>query len=173
MNKPPPFTPEGVTHSVIAGEDGLKICSKCRQPKDPSEYGKHPSAADGLQTACKDCYASYQRERRKNPDLKAKDRAAINRAMAKRQDYYTELHNEARRKRRQDPEARAREQATEKEWRDRTGANARTNHARRARKVAAQVMGPVPGTIYQTVLGSGPCVYCGAPAATVDHITPL
>ena len=46
-------------------------------------------------------------------------------------------------------------------------------NARRARKQAAEVTGPLPGSVYVEVLASGPCVYCGAPATHVDHIRPL
>jgi 5-methylcytosine-specific restriction endonuclease McrA len=47
------------------------------------------------------------------------------------------------------------------------------NNTRRARKLAAEVSGPLPFTAYLDVIKSGPCVYCGAIAATVDHILPL
>lgn len=47
------------------------------------------------------------------------------------------------------------------------------NNTRRARKVAAEVSGPLPFAVYVDVIMSGPCVYCGALAATVDHIRPL
>jgi hypothetical protein len=51
---------------------------------------------------------------------------------------------------------------------------ARTDaHARRARKLAAEVTGPVPRSVYQKVIASGPCVYCPAPATSVDHVRPL
>jgi 5-methylcytosine-specific restriction endonuclease McrA len=46
-------------------------------------------------------------------------------------------------------------------------------YTRRARKYAARVAGPVPVSAYLRVLASGSCVYCGKPAVTVDHITPL
>jgi hypothetical protein len=46
-------------------------------------------------------------------------------------------------------------------------------NARRARKLAAQITGPVPALVYAAVLASGPCVYCGDPATTVDHVCPL
>lgn len=46
-------------------------------------------------------------------------------------------------------------------------------NARRARKLAAEVTGPVPAGTYTAVLASGPCVYCDAPATTVDHVMPL
>jgi len=47
------------------------------------------------------------------------------------------------------------------------------NGARRARKRAAKVTGPVSVEVYMAILASGPCVYCGAPAAHVDHVRPL
>ena len=151
----------------------MKYCTRCEQAKPLDDFGSHPRASDGKQSKCKSCYADYQRDRRKNPAKKAADAAIKKRSMAKRKSYYQRIHSDARRRRRQNPEYRAREYAKEKEWRDRTGANARLNHARRARKLAAQVSGPVPGPIYLQILKSGPCVYCGAPATTVDHITPL
>jgi len=46
-------------------------------------------------------------------------------------------------------------------------------NARRARKLAAEVAGPVPRSVYIEVATSGPCVYCGAPPAHADHIRPL
>jgi len=46
-------------------------------------------------------------------------------------------------------------------------------YTRRARKYAARVAGPVPVSAYLRVLASGSCAYCGKPAVTVDHITPL
>lgn len=46
-------------------------------------------------------------------------------------------------------------------------------NTRRARKRAAEVVGPVSAATYRTILGSGPCVYCGAPATHVDHVRPL
>jgi 5-methylcytosine-specific restriction endonuclease McrA len=45
--------------------------------------------------------------------------------------------------------------------------------AYRARKLGAQVAGPVPPGTYAAIRASGPCVYCDATATTVDHVTPL
>jgi 5-methylcytosine-specific restriction endonuclease McrA len=47
------------------------------------------------------------------------------------------------------------------------------NNARRARKLAVEVAGPVPPEVYEAIRASGPCVYCGQQAATVDHVRPL
>jgi hypothetical protein len=45
--------------------------------------------------------------------------------------------------------------------------------ARRARKLAGEVAGPLPASAYLEVLASGPCVYCGATATHADHVRPL
>ncbi len=51
---------------------------------------------------------------------------------------------------------------------------ARRNNTRRAREAAqTDVCGPVSAKVYEAVRGSGPCVYCGAAATTVDHVRPL
>ncbi len=178
-------------------DDDLKRCSKCRQRKPPSDFGRHPKAKDGKQSRCKRCFADYQKERRKDPALKAIDRDRINRAMAKRQDYYDELHNEARRRRRQNPEyteqerayarslyarvfqndpdyqalnkARAHQWRVENQTAEEYKLAARTKEARRRSLKTVTVS----GDDLTSVLMSGPCVYCGAPATTVDHVTPL
>jgi 5-methylcytosine-specific restriction endonuclease McrA len=49
---------------------------------------------------------------------------------------------------------------------------ARSN-ARRARKQAAQVSGPVAASVYAAIREEGPCVYCAEPAEVVDHVIPL
>lgn len=50
---------------------------------------------------------------------------------------------------------------------------ASANNARRARRRNAEVAGPVPAETYIAIQASGPCVYCGRPAESVDHIRPL
>lgn len=44
---------------------------------------------------------------------------------------------------------------------------------RLARKILAQVDGRVSSAVYDAIRDSGPCVYCAAPAVTVDHVVPL
>ncbi len=46
-------------------------------------------------------------------------------------------------------------------------------NARRARKRAAEVSGPVSAEVYAAIAVSGPCVYCGGDAKHVDHIRAL
>lgn len=52
----------------------LKTCCKCGQEKCVSEFYKHKSAHDGLQTSCKACQGLYQKQRtppaRVTPDSK-------------------------------------------------------------------------------------------------------
>lgn len=47
------------------------------------------------------------------------------------------------------------------------------SEARRALELAAKAVGSVPQKVYEAIRASGPCVYCGQPAKTVDHIRPL
>ena len=54
-----------------------------------------------------------------------------------------------------------------------SGRQRQNDNSRRARKLAAQVAGPVPRSVYIEVLASGPCAYCGAPATHVDHVRSL
>lgn len=55
----------------------------------------------------------------------------------------------------------------------RAARNLRKANARRARKLAAEVTGPVSVDSYVAILASGPCVYCGNQATSVDHVRPL
>lgn len=55
----------------------------------------------------------------------------------------------------------------------RAAQNRSQHNTRRARKRAAEVSGPVPASVYVAIRSEGPCVFCGAPADTVEHITPL
>lgn len=56
------------------------------------------------------------------------------------------------------------------EWANR---NRQSHNKRRARKYKAQIAGPVPAEVYAAIRASGPCVYCGKSASTVDHVVPL
>ena len=39
-----------------------KICTKCMQMKDTSEFGKNRTRSDGLRAWCKDCECKYARK---------------------------------------------------------------------------------------------------------------
>lgn len=49
----------------------------------------------------------------------------------------------------------------------------RRAHSRRARKLSAQVAGPVPVAVYMRIRAEAECVYCGRAPGTVDHVRPL
>jgi 5-methylcytosine-specific restriction endonuclease McrA len=49
----------------------------------------------------------------------------------------------------------------------------KNRNVRRSRKLAAEVAGPVPASVYAEILAEGSCVYCGNRAQHVDHIVPL
>lgn len=49
----------------------------------------------------------------------------------------------------------------------------RKTNMRRARKLGAQIIGPISRKVYAAILAAGPCVYCGTPATSVDHVRPL
>lgn len=46
-------------------------------------------------------------------------------------------------------------------------------NTRRALKRAAEVVGPVPAAVYESIIALGECVYCGGRAEEVDHVIPL
>jgi len=51
----------------------LKRCSRCKQEKPVTEFGKHQRRKDGLQSYCRECKRAYDREYAKknaarNPD---------------------------------------------------------------------------------------------------------
>ena len=43
-----------------------KQCSKCKEPKSISKFGKHSGKKDGLQSICKPCQKLYYRENREH-----------------------------------------------------------------------------------------------------------
>jgi hypothetical protein len=43
--------------------DGRRICSTCREAKDPSEYSKNRNKADGLDAYCKPCKKARAHQR--------------------------------------------------------------------------------------------------------------
>ena len=55
----------------------------------------------------------------------------------------------------------------------RAARNLRKVNARRARKLAAEVAGPVSVEAYAEILNSAHCVYCASAATSVDHVRPL
>lgn len=97
--------------------------------------------------------------------LQAAWRAANREAILERRRSYDVAYREANRETKKEQNA-AYHRA------NRAKATSRKN-ARRARRSAAQVAGPVPLKVYEAIMASGPCVYCGGAATTVDHVRPL
>jgi len=54
---------------------GMKLCSKCGIPKDPSEFGPSKKTKDGLKTWCLLCCRDYSRRFARTPEQKAKRKA--------------------------------------------------------------------------------------------------
>jgi hypothetical protein len=49
----------------------MKTCTKCNCTKEPSEFAKHKSTSDGLQTCCKECQREYRERYKQRPKPKA------------------------------------------------------------------------------------------------------
>lgn len=109
--------------------------------------------------------AQQRRHRERNPDL------GRSRARQWRADNLEAALEKAQRWRDENPD-RVRENY--RRWRaENPESGRRRDNVRRARKAKAAICGPVPLSIYAGVIGSGPCVYCTAPATEVDHVRPL
>lgn len=52
-----------------------KVCTKCSKRRATTKFGPNPNTIDGLQSWCRECQATYIRERRKSdPERKKRDR---------------------------------------------------------------------------------------------------
>ncbi len=51
----------------------MKICSKCNQQKQPTEFGKRSKNKDGLNNNCKKCTNSYETQYRKDNKEKVQE----------------------------------------------------------------------------------------------------
>lgn len=63
-----------------------KICTKCGEEKDISEYNKCKKSKDGLNWRCKNCVNEYHRLRNSNPEIKEK--LKLQRKSPKWSEYY-------------------------------------------------------------------------------------
>jgi len=77
--RPPSRAPRDAGHGGRRErrEDGLRVCARCGEakPHTEREYSKHPAAADGLGSTCRDCRQRRARELRV-PSQRTLDRAA-------------------------------------------------------------------------------------------------
>lgn len=51
----------------------IKRCVRCGESKPTEEFSVYRANADGRHSYCKACFADYQRERRKRPEVRAQD----------------------------------------------------------------------------------------------------
>ena len=51
----------------------MKLCTKCKQNKDETCFGKHANTKDGLQCWCKKCMSKYNKERTIKRNKKRKE----------------------------------------------------------------------------------------------------
>lgn len=52
----------------MVGDKNMKICTKCKQELDESNFNKSKSSKDGYQSWCKICMKEYDERRKSNPD---------------------------------------------------------------------------------------------------------
>lgn len=50
-----------------------KICSKCHIQKPASAFTRNPVYVSGLQSYCRECTRTYEKERRNRPDVKIRE----------------------------------------------------------------------------------------------------
>lgn len=172
-------------------KDGSRKCLLCRRARMPDTCKQgHAWIAENTrigskgQRVCITCVrSSHAQWKRDNPD---KVREEQRRRRAANPEWGEQSRESARQWRANNLEA-ALENA--RRWReenpDRVRESYRTwaaanpearrvrDNARRARKAQATICGPLTARVYAGVISSGPCVYCGEPAAEVDHVRPL
>ena len=68
----PDFKPFHEFKKLKEQSDNLKRCSVCEQWVDRSNFNKHKTTLDGLQTKCKPCYKLYAKILRENRLAKKK-----------------------------------------------------------------------------------------------------
>ena len=72
-----------------------KVCSRCREEKDRSEFRRHPSFADGLNSACKECLGKADKARyeKKKEQILAQQKEYIERKRAEDPEGYQAKRN--------------------------------------------------------------------------------
>lgn len=64
----------------------MKTCTKCLESKELKFFSKRAKSSDGLANWCKECFATYERERYQNGDKARKERNKAS-IIKQRQDY--------------------------------------------------------------------------------------
>lgn len=83
-------TPYYTAQALIRNEQGQKQCSKCKQWKNESEFGKKTNSADGLSNICKSCQHNYDMAR--SEQRKEKHRQIREQEIERNKKYDSEGH---------------------------------------------------------------------------------
>jgi len=78
----------------------MKICSKCKEAKDKSDFHKDKSKKDGLRFQCKECQSQYDKARNARPEVKECRTKSENKERQKQNSkkWYSKPENKERRK---------------------------------------------------------------------------
>ena len=128
---------------------GSKICSKCKESKDVSEFHKNKGTNDGLHNQCKSCRKAYSEI---NSD----------RLKEYKQEYYERVGRDGMR-------------LAVKRWssQNRDVRNA-MNRRRRALKGQAETDRHTVEELENHIISlGGVCYYCGSDWTQIDHVIPL
>lgn len=126
----------------------LKVCSKCLQPKELTEFNRDARQKDGHRPDCKQCRREKQAQYRNQPDFKERNR--INGLEFRRRDRAKPVEERSFRKH---------SATTRNEWRHRNPGSA---SAHNAVYLAVQEGTIRPVTDFF-------CVHCGQPAQEYHH----
>ena len=147
-----------------------KCCSDCREQKPLSEFHRHHDTQDGRATICKSCAAERVRvSRKRNPAMY--ERQKRDSAASAQLAFLANPEPKRRRERARYWAKREEYQARGREDYLRNPESAKA--AAKRRKLRLRGAWTPEGESYAAFVAQDPCVYCGAPGTTVDHIIPL
>lgn len=156
----------------------MKICSKCKQEKDESEFYKDKQRIDGLALKCKKCYKQYYKENKEKLKEISKKYYENNRVdILKRQKNYCKSHkNESAKKNEKYYKNNKKEiRERNKEWANKNKDKIRSyKQKRRARKKGSS--GSVSNIEWKELCSryGNICLRCGSSRKlTQDHVVPL
>jgi 5-methylcytosine-specific restriction endonuclease McrA len=142
-----------------------KACSKCKQVKPTSEFGKHKPSPQGLYSQCLVCsrVARAEYRKRNKQSIKKQQHDNYTRNAEKRKAYASDWHKA-------NPEKfRKYQSLSKKRNKEAIAANTRRRNARR------KANGVFAISRKELVrLSQGPCFYCGSlHRITVDHVVAI
>jgi 5-methylcytosine-specific restriction endonuclease McrA len=172
----------------------VKICTRCDETKELSEFGKNKAAKDGLSFYCSVCKREYQRKHyAENPDKwsmygkrwrenNKETKAAYDRTYAENnpervraaKQKYKRVHKDRIREQNKIYSLKNKEILREKNrlWRENNLEKHRMKEARRrTRKHQNGVFVVLDKELRKLI--SSPCYYCGAQHQHIDHLVPI